>query len=109
MVSDGLFSGRIEARLAALEARIAALERRGRPVPTAPIDGIGAPLEAGSWPVLRDAVKQTIAELGLDEAARRYGASPETFRDVVYRRREPGAGTRARLSVVAGGKFDGPD
>lgn len=98
MVSDGLFSE----RLAALEARVEALERRRASL--AAIDSLGAPLNPQRWPELRDAVKAAIDELGLEDVARRYGATPETFRNLVYRTRVPSAGTRARLAVVVGGR-----
>lgn len=92
-------SGLLAQRLIALEARVARLEGRRA---IGPVDKIGAPVL--DWPALREAVKQTISEIGLDETARRYGATPETFRDLIYRRRAPGAGARARLAVVIGGK-----
>lgn len=101
-------SGLFAERLAALEARLARLE--ARQPGAAGIDSLGAPLNPQEWPALREAVKEAIADLGLEEAARRYGASPETVRDLVYRTREPGAGTRARLSVLIGGRsVDLPD
>lgn len=107
-----LYSAKIDNRFRALESRIAALERRleaaqaptGRPA----VDGIGAPLLPAGWPALREAVKATIAEIGLEAAAALYGATPETFRDVVYRQRPPGPGTRARLAVLAGGRGSEP-
>ena len=86
-------------RLSALEQRVAAIERRRT---TGPVDALGAPLD--DWPLLREALKATVAEIGIDEAARIYGATPERFRSIVYRRDEPGPGTRARLAVVIGGK-----
>lgn len=89
-------------RLIAIEARLAALE--ARPSIPAAIDGLGAPLNPQQWPELREAVKAAIGEIGLEEAARRYGATAETFRDLVYRRRRPSAGTRARLALIVGGK-----
>lgn len=102
MGSHGLQPGDLAARLAVLEARVAALE--GRRAPAAAVDGLGAPLLPAGWPALREAVKGTIAEIGIEAAAALYGATPETFRDVVYRRRPPGPGTQARLAVVIGGK-----
>jgi hypothetical protein len=102
MGGNGLCAEPVEARLAALERRVAELESR-RPMVGA-VDGLGAPLDPVAWPALREAVKATIADIGVAEAAKLYGASPERFRSIVYRQAAPGLGARARLAVVIGGK-----
>ncbi len=72
--------------------------------PVSGVDALGALLDAGSSPALREAVKETLAAIGVAAAAARCGSTPETFRDLVYRKREPGHGARARLALVVGWK-----
>lgn len=80
-----------------LEAAIAALVN-GEVFHVDSVDALGAPLRpALDWETLRLSVRALVAEVGVDEAARRYGCSPDSLTDVMYRTRPPGAGRQARL------------
>jgi hypothetical protein len=69
------------------------------------VDAIGAPLlprrpETVAWWELRAAVKEFIRQVGIEEAASRFGTAPGSLRDLVSRRREPGLGRKERLLVM---------
>jgi len=71
----------------------------GEAIPArAPVDALGAPLNPRSdWESLRLAARALVGEIGIDEAARRYGCQAETLADLIYRTRPPGLGRQARL------------
>jgi hypothetical protein len=80
-----------------LEAAIAALVN-GEVFHVESVDALGAPLRpALDWETLRLSVRALVGEVGVEEAARRYGCAPESLTDVMYRTRPPGAGRQARL------------
>lgn len=94
-----------EREQAALRAAFYALSD---PLPDAR-DAMGAPVE--QWDELRQGVKAIIRTIGLEAAARQYGASPSTLQRLVkttsQSRRTPGNGARARLARMldrTGGK-----
>lgn len=66
------------------------------------VDGLGAPRGPISrpeptWDDLRAVLKNVVQSVGYGEAAKQFGAEPGTLRDLLYRRRPPGRGRRARL------------
>ena len=88
-------SGRAAAILEAALGRLI----NGEAAPArAPVDALGAPLKPrDDWEALRLATRALVVEIGIDEAARRYGCQPETLADIIYRTRPPGPGRQARL------------
>lgn len=92
---------------ALLEAALISLTgERGQPrlIEHRRVDALGAPIHPrNDWDILRQAVKEVIAEEGLETVARRYGSGENTLLDIITRRQKPGLARTARLLAVVAG------